>query len=39
LEETMEGLTLLKTIEPESTNKDAFEEAYQNWLKALALCT
>jgi xylulokinase len=38
LKETMEGLTLLKTIEPENTHKDAYEEAYQSWLKALALC-
>ncbi|AWW00314.1 xylulokinase [Arcticibacterium luteifluviistationis] len=38
LEQTMEGLTLLKVIEPKENNKDAYQEAYQSWLNALALC-
>ncbi len=31
LEEAMEGLTLLKTIEPVQASSPAYEEAYQNW--------
>jgi xylulokinase len=36
LENAMSGLTLLKTIEPDSNKNEAYTEAYSNWEKALA---
>ncbi|MGR3809390.1 xylulokinase [Jiulongibacter sp. NS-SX5] len=38
LAEAMTGLTLLKTIEPEANSTEEYQEAYQTWTKALALC-
>jgi len=35
LAETMEGLTLLKTIEPSTDKSDAYLSAYQDWVDAL----
>jgi xylulokinase len=37
LPEAMDGLTLVKTIEPENQNLQEYLDAYQSWTKALAL--
>ena len=37
LPEAMDGLTLLKTIEPDNGSVQEYQDAYQSWTKALAL--